>query len=170
MAQGNSVPGGKQFITRHSEKVGQIRKPVELLPPPEHFVKVATGSLMNLVALMFWKLRRQYPDLAITFDERDIKGFAESLEYNQQAPKLKAEARKDYVVFRVCDEKTGDQIILSENNEEDLRRSEEAAKVRRIKEGAAMLVGNARAEASQGVNSMETVNALCDAVMTLARA
>jgi len=156
-------------IETKREQVGQLRNPVTLPEPPDHLKAVASGSLVNLVALMFWKMRHANPDFAMTFTESDITGMQQSMDYNEQTPKLVAEARQDYVVLRVEDEKTGDMIRVSENNEADLAKGEQAKKVRRIRESASMLVATVRGELSQGVTSNDSINALCDSLLALAR-
>jgi hypothetical protein len=156
---------------RDPAEIAQLKEmpPPKVPEAPEHLVKIANGPLVKLVTLLFWKLRRQFPEMGMTISEHDIKGLDDSLAYNEQVPKLVAEARRDYIVFRIADAKTDDMIILSENNEADLQKSEEAKRVRRIRETAGMLVGNVRAELSQGVTSNDSINQVCDALLALAK-
>lgn len=156
-------------MTTKRETVGQLRAPVAVPEAPEHLKAIASGSLVTLVALMFWKLRNQYPDFAVTFTEHDIKGMQDSMQYTEQAPKLWAKAAQTYVAFGVKDESTGDMIRVEENNEADLDIKEQARKVRRIKESAGNLVATARTELSQGITSNDTINTLCEGLLALAK-
>lgn len=148
----------------------KAKKPPTAPKPPKHFTALAKGPLDMLVGLMFWKLRREYPDFSMTFTEKDINGFKESLAYNEQNPKIIASAHPKFVVLRIADEKTGDMITVNENNVDDLEITEQAKKVRRYRENAPQIVSNVRSEFSQGITSQDSINQLCDAALALARA
>jgi hypothetical protein len=60
-------------------------------------------------------------------------------------------------------------IGLEENNETDLAAKELAVKTRAARDSANMLVGTARMEFSQGVNSKDTIDRLCESLLLLAR-
>ena len=152
------------------------RKPKPKPKPAKHVAAIAAGPIDKVAALMFWKLRNQFPEFAMTLDERDIKGFDDSFNYQEQTPQLIVEAirvspdKPTMLVIRIADRKSGDLIRVSENNEADLDIAEAAKKVRRVRESAPNLVNAVRGEFSQGITSQESIMALCDAVMTLARA
>jgi len=133
-------------------------KPIE---PPEHLKTLAAGPIDTTVALMFWKLRNQFPEFAVTISEHDIKGMTDSFTYQEQTPKLICDARKDYLVLRIADAVTGDMIRVSENNEADLQIAERARELRLIKERIPVMVAEVRMQLSQGITSQDSLSELC---------
>ncbi len=151
-------------------------KPAKKATPPKHIVAIAAGPHDVPIGLLFWKLRNQFPELSVTITEQDIKGFQDSMEYQEQAPKLIIEAHRVHkdkpgvLVVRIADARTGDLIRVSENSEEALQEAELAKKLRRLKEQVPNMVANVRGEMSQGITSDDTIRTLCEAATALARA
>jgi len=136
---------------------------------PKHLKAIAKGPADQTVALIFWKLRNQFPEMAIVLSEHDIKGYQDSMNYCQQTPQLIVDAKPSSVIIRIADKSTGDMIGIEENNETDLAAKELAVKTRAARDSANMLVGTARMEFSQGVNSKDTIDRLCESLTLLAR-
>ena len=150
-------------------------KPLKKIAPPKHLVEL-TKDINASIALVFWKQRNEWPEFSVTITEHDVRGFKESMKYQEQTPKLIIEAHQvskakpAVLVVRIADDRTGDQIRVSENNEADLDKAEEAKRLRRIKEQIPNMVSNALGEMSQGITSDHTIRSLCDAATALARA
>ena len=120
------------------------------------------------IGLLFWRLRRQFPEFAMTFSEREIAGFRASLEYNQQAPKLVCAAASTTFVIRIEDDR-GDMIAVAEQTQEDVDETLTARKALQMKERIPMLVSTLKSEFANGLQSQESMNSLCEAAMAVAR-
>lgn len=140
---------------------------------PKHLRDIAAGSLDYQAALLFWHVRNTFADFAVTIPEADVLACRKSMDYQEQEPKLVVDARKNtkgeaFLVVRIADAKTGDQIRVSESTEADLDRALDAKKVRAAKDQIPQLVANMKNELANGVCSDETAGALCKAAMLVA--
>lgn len=146
-----------------------VLKPKVKLPPiPKRYKELAAKKLTEVVPLLIWKLRHQYPELAISITDHDITGLKACADYLEVTPEIRVEARPNYVMVRVTDAE-GDAITVVENNEDDLQRGESAKQYQRLKASAPRIVAEARAEHAAGVISDDTIGRLCTAILTLAR-
>lgn len=147
-------------------------KPPKPMKAPKHLQDIANGDANVGIALVFWKLRNQYPEFAVVIEEREVQAFQQSLEYQSQKPSIYVEAKKNatgsFIVVRVADAESGDMIRVSENNQEALSIAEAARKLKRQKEQIPALVAAVRGDMSQGTFSDDSIRSLCDAAMALA--
>lgn len=155
---------------RSPAEIQQIRdvKPKPKVKPHKELLKLEKGPLGAVVAAMFWKLRNQFPEFAITITPADVAEFNASLKYQEQDPEIIVDANDRFLTVRVQDLHTGDMIRVSESSEASLQVAERAKKTRRFREQTPMLVSAVRGEMSQGLISNDTINTLCDAALAMA--
>lgn len=157
---------------RDPAEVAQIRaRPkAEPKPIPKLLAELTKKtSLERALAAMFWKLRHQNPEMAVTIDEHDVETMDRANEYMEQRPKLVIDANDRFATVRIVDAKTGDMIQIAESDETDLRKKEAAAAVRMAKERIPMLVGTVMGQINQGVTSNDSIQELCRAAELVAR-
>ena len=128
-------------------------------PQKDALDQLATGPAENVVALMLWKARHQYPDLSVQITPKDLKGYQECIGYlkttaevrvfrpqgipaqeaipahgNRRAvPGRPAIPPRDFVVVSLVHQGTEDAIRVVENNEEDNERRKAAEHLVNIK-------------------------------------
>ena len=145
--------------------------------------------------LMFWKARHQNDAFTLNVTPDDIKGFEDCIKYLEVQPQIRVfrpqgmpahpgapatESRsaipprpagkpKDYVVIQMVDQ-NGDAFVPIENNEEDLKRGQDAKRIARIKETAPQLAAQLIADLQANQTSSSTVMEAAEALKLLARA
>lgn len=131
--------------------------------PKSELEKFAQASAGEHIALVLWKFRHQIPDLAVTVNEADLKGFSDCIEYLKVKPEVKVVLRPNYVGIVLVQAGTGDDtspgnaIKVIENNEEDAVRGEEAEQIRRMRERAPDLAYRLEVDAQAGTFSADMV-------------
>lgn len=126
-------------------------------------------ELAVLMSLMIWKVRHSLPALVIQITQADREAFKQSLEYNEQTVKLNIEDRNGTTLIHLTDEKTGDQIIATENNEADLDRAQDAANLRMLKQSAPTVVRQLQFDLAQGTISNATIEEACNTLLALSK-
>jgi ribosomal protein L18 len=121
------------------------------------------------VPLLFWMLRHKIDDMAVVITEADIAAMEQSMTHNEQTPALVVHATARHLIMRLADARTGDMILISENNDADYDRAKTQREVRRARENAGTLVSNAMAELNQGMVSNGVITDLCNALLLLAK-
>jgi len=124
----------------------------------------------DAIGLILWKMRHHLPALVIQITQADREALKQSLGYNEQTVKLNVEDRHGTTLIHLTDEKTGDQIICTENNEADLDRAEAAKKLRMLKQSAPELAAQLKHDLNNGNISESLLDEVCSALVTLGRA
>lgn len=169
------------------------------LPPDalDQFVDACKQDPTEAAIAILWKLRHQFPELAIQIGRKDLKGLNDCAGYLEVVPTLHIHRREavparaaqppsaeypkgvpgfagapasEYVTIGVVAHGTTDSFKPIENNEEDAQAGENAAALRTAIEqtpGLAQMVSN---NAAQGIFSEELVMELAANAMALARA
>lgn len=134
--------------------------------------KPAITALNNedLIKLLLWKMRHQLPALVVQISPEDVEAMRQSLEYNEQTAKLNIEQRAGSTFIHLTDEKTGDQIIATENNQADLDKAQHAAKLRQIRQSIPELANQVLNQARTGDMSLSMIEDLCNGAVALAKA
>lgn len=148
---------------------------------------------MRALMLMFWKNRNQNDAFSIDVTAADLKGFEDCINYLEVNPQIRVfrprgmpthpgapatETRsaiaprpagrpKDYVVIQMVDQ-NGDAFVPIENNEADLKRSQEAKRIQRIRDTASQLAGQLIADLQANTTSSSTVMEAAEALKVLA--
>lgn len=123
----------------------------------------------EIIALLIWKMRHSLPALVVQITQADREAFKQSLEYNEQVVKVNIEDRHGTTLVHLTDEKTGDQIIVTENNEADLDRGDAAKRLRMVKQSAPELANQLRHDLASGSWADSLVDEVCAALVTLGR-
>ena len=129
----------------------------------------AVDDQTELMALMIWKVRHSLPALVIQITPADREAFKQSLNYNEQTLKLNVEDRNGTTLIHLTDEKTGDQIIATENNEADLDKAQAAVNLRMIKQSAPTLASQLRYDIAQNTISNATIEEACNTLLALSK-
>lgn len=126
------------------------------------------ANLLDLMALMIWKMRHHLPGPIIQITQADKLAMDQSLAYNEQTLKVNIEDRNGTTLIHLTDTE-GNQIIATENNEADLDRAQAAANLRQhrqtVQELAPLVVNQAR----MGDMSLSTIEDLCNAALAIAK-
>lgn len=131
--------------------------------PKTALEKFAQAKSEEHIALILWKFRHQIPDLAVTINEADLKGYQDCLDYLKVKPEVKVVSRPNYVGIVLVQKDTGDEtnpgnaIRVVENNEEDAARGEAAEQTRRMRERAPDLAYRLEVDAQAGTFSADMV-------------
>lgn len=123
-----------------------------------------------IIALLIWKMRHTLPALVVQITQADREAFQQSLDYNEQTVKVNVEDRKGTTLIHLTDEKTGDQIIVTENNEADADRADAAKALRMVKQSAPELANQLRRDIASGSWADSMIEEVCAALVTLGRA
>lgn len=123
----------------------------------------------EIIALLIWKMRHSLPALVVQITQADREAFKQSLEYNEQVVKVNVEDRHGTTLVHLTDEKTGDQIIVTENNEADLDKGEAAKRLRMVKQSAPDLANQLRRDIASGSWADSMIEEVCSALVTLGR-
>lgn len=134
---------------------------------PSNITKIEDPETNNIVALILWKLRHLVKPLVIRITPDDCKAFSQSLEYNEQQPIVKIEKRAEVILVHMTDEKTGDQIIFTENNEADLEKAQASEAVLMARTEAKEVARQLRADSSSGNFSTATMDTASRLLETL---
>ncbi len=130
----------------------------------------APQNLLDLMALMIWKVRHSLPALVIQITPADRQALQDTLTYNEQTVKLNIEDRNGTTLIHLTDSKTGDQIIATENNEADLDKAQAAANLRQQRQTVIELAPAVLNSARSGDMSLSLIEDLCNAAVAVARA
>jgi len=122
-----------------------------------------------IISLLIWKMRHSLPALVVQITQADREAFKQSLEYNEQVVKVNVEDRHGTTLVHLTDEKTGDQIIVTENNEADLDKGEAAKRLRMVKQSAPDLANQLRRDIASGSWADSMIEEVCAALVTLGR-
>lgn len=122
-----------------------------------------------IIALLIWKMRHTLPALVVQITQADREAFKQSLDYNEQTVKVNVEDRKGTTLVHLTDEKTGDQIIVTENNEADADRADAAKVLRMVKQSAPELAARLRHDLASGSWADSLVDEVCQTLVTLGR-
>lgn len=123
----------------------------------------------ELMALMLWKMRHSLPALVIQITPADREAFKQSLNYNEQTVKVNIDDRGGTTLIHLTDQKTGDQIICTENNEADLDKAQAMANLRMIKQTAPDLASRLLSDTAQGNMNSSLIEEACRSLVALAR-
>lgn len=123
----------------------------------------------EIIALLIWKMRHSLPALVVQITPADREAFRQSLEYNEQVVKVNIEDRKGTTLVHLTDEKTGDQIIVTENNEADLDKGEAEKRLRMVKQSAPELAARLRHDIQSGSWADSMIEEVCQTLVTLGR-
>ena len=171
------------------------KKPADAL---DLFAQACEEDPRQALIVLLWKLRHQFPDLAVNIDRKDLGGLKACAEYLEVTPTLRIFRRpaiparaatppthehpkglpgfagapaSEHVTILVTDGgKNHDSFRPIENNEEDAQASERAAAVRQAKQMAPALAQQVASQATGGEFSKELVVEICSYAALLARA
>lgn len=124
----------------------------------------------EIIALLIWKMRHSLPALVVQITKADREAFRQSLEYNEQTVKVNVENRHGTTLVHLTDEKTGDQIIVTENNEADADKGDAAKRLRMVKQSAPELANQLRRDLASGSWADSMIEEVCATLVTLGRA
>lgn len=124
----------------------------------------------EIIALLIWKMRHSLPALVVQITKADREAFRQSLEYNEQTVKVNVEDRHGTTLVHLTDEKTGDQIIVTENNEADADKGDAAKRLRMVKQSAPELANQLRRDLASGSWADSMIEEVCATLVTLGRA
>ena len=148
---------------------------------------------MRALMIMFWKARHQNDAFTVDVTPADIKGLEDCIKYLEVQPQIRVfrpqgmpahpgapatESRsaipprpagkpKDYVVIQMVDQ-NGDAFVPIENNEDDLKRGQEAKRIATVKSTAPALAAQLIADLQANQTSSSTVMEAAEALKLLA--
>lgn len=162
----------------------------------DQFDALAASDPKKIIALMLWKLRHRFPEMAMEITEKDIKGFNDCVAFlrvepavlikrpggvpaqeaqpaagNRRAvPARAAIPPKDVVVVALVADGTENAIRAVENNVDDYQAGQDAQKVQSARERATELANRITSQANTGDVSLSDVRDAADALLLLAKA
>lgn len=186
-------PAVQPFATLPPQGAVERREAVDALDAFEAMCNEEDPS--RALMLMFWKHRNDDQPFTMDITAADIKGFEDCVKYLEVQPQIRVfrpqgqpahpgapatESRsaipprpagkpKDYVVIQLVDQH-GDAFVPIENNEADLQKSQEAQRMRRIRESAPQLAAQLVADIQANTTSTSTILEAAEALKLLARA
>lgn len=170
-------------------KKTEIRKKDEL----DH---LAEGDPKNVISLMLWKVRHQYPNLSMEITPKDLQGFNECVAYLKVVPEVDvtrpqgrpaqdgiaavgnrravpgydAEPPRPYVIVRLVEKGTENMIRPVENNVDDNERRIAAEKLAEYRGQAPSLAQALENAARSGDFSAHDLREAAAALRALAQA
>lgn len=162
----------------------------------DDFDRLAEGDTKDVLALVLWKARHHFPDLAMTIDAKDMAGYRQCLDYLKATPEVRivrplgrpaqdpvpaagnrravpgypAEPPRPFVVVALVEKGTENAIRVCENNEGDNELRILAERTKRAREGAQDIAGRIEAMTRQGADiSNSDLLAAAEALRLLAR-
>ncbi len=127
-------------------------------------------AVLPTTVLVLWKMRHHLDgNLVVRITSKDIEAFEQSLAYNDQAnPKVNVENRNGDMLVHVTDAK-GDQIQITENNEEDLERGQRAKRNQYLRQQLPGWVQQVRNNNASQNFDLGLIEEVCQAAEALAR-
>lgn len=123
-----------------------------------------------IIALLVWKMRHSLPAMVVQITPADREAFKQSLAYNEQTVKVNIEDRHGTTMVHLTDEKTGDQVVVTENNEADADRGEAARNLRMVKQSAPELAARLKRDIASGSWADSMIDEVCSALVAMGRA
>ncbi len=126
--------------------------------------------LTEALALTLWKLRHHLEgNLVVRITAKDIEAFKQSLDYNEQRdPVVCIDNRNGDMLVHVTDAK-GDQIQITENNEEDLERGQRAKRNQYLRQQLPGWVQQVRSNNASQNFDLGLIEEVCQVAEALAR-
>jgi len=170
------------------------KAPAKAAPKIDPLDALADGDPFKAVALLLWKGRFRNPEMAVQITPADIKGFQDCMDYLKVTPEVHvhrpqgrpaqvgvperqgrpavparpAEPPRPYVMIQLVD-KDGNAIKPCENNEDDYQRGLLAERKRKARDQAEGLATSLRGELASGDFNKSTIDAICEALLVLAK-
>jgi hypothetical protein len=125
------------------------------------------------IILMLWKFRHHLPAPAVRIDAKDRQGLRDALQFNEQEPRVLIEYRgvgtpKECTIIQMVDV-NGDQVICTENNEDDLDAAQRAANLRQLKQSAPIIAGQLQRDSANGIYSDDVIAQACQVLLELSK-
>ena len=146
----------------------RARKAPEPPKPSKYLAALLKAGPHAWAAMVFWKMRRQLPEMSVTLTEREVEAMEQSFKYQEIKPKLVPRALQGYFVVQLADERTEDPVQAYENNEADFREQQQAKEARAALDRLPGLVAAVRGEMAQGITSKATIDDALDCAAKVA--